>query len=103
MRTTVVSLTIVLLCLVSFVQPAQAVAYRLPVEGVVIDPFRPPISPYGPGNRGWEFSVKPGAEVVAPATGVVTFAGQVGGKLNVVIQHDDGVRTTISKLRSIDE
>lgn len=86
----------------SFTQTASALSYHVPVDGVVIDPFRPPTNPYGPGNRGWEFRVEPGTDVFAPADGTVAFAGQVGGVLNVVIQHDDGVRTTLRKLSSID-
>ena len=82
--------------------PVHAVIYQVPVQGVVIDPFRPPVNPYGPGNRGWEFRVDLDTEVRAPADGTVTFAGQVGGTLNVVIEHDDGVRTTLRKLTVID-
>jgi murein DD-endopeptidase MepM/ murein hydrolase activator NlpD len=94
------------LCVVLFVPlpspAAGAVSYHVPVKGVVVDPFRPPVSPYGPGNRGWEFHVDSNTAVFAPADGRVTFAGQVGGVLNVVIQHDDGVRTTLRKLSRID-
>ena len=39
--------------------------------------------------------------MVAPADGVVTFAGQVGGQLFVVVRHADGVRTTMGNLASI--
>jgi murein DD-endopeptidase MepM/ murein hydrolase activator NlpD len=84
-------------------EPLNAsVRYRMPVDGVVVDKFRPPTNPYGPGNRGWELRVDLWTDVVAPAAGTVTFAGQVGGTLNVVIQHEDGVRTTLSKLDEID-
>lgn len=82
---------------------AEAVVYRQPVDGRIVDRFREPTNPYGPGNRGWEYSVASGERVRAPADGTVTFSGQVGGVLNVVIQHSDGIRTTLSKLESIDE
>jgi hypothetical protein len=43
----------------------------------------------------------PGEPVVAVADGEVTFAGQVGGTLHVVVLHADGVRTSLSFLASI--
>jgi murein DD-endopeptidase MepM/ murein hydrolase activator NlpD len=92
----------VFVCVVAIAQPVSASSYRMPVDGVVIDPFRPPTNPYGPGNRGWELRVEPRSVVLAPADGVVRFAGQVGGTLTIVIEHDDGVRTTLSKLDTID-
>jgi murein DD-endopeptidase MepM/ murein hydrolase activator NlpD len=82
--------------------PATAAVYQPPVDGSVVDGFRPPANPYGPGNRGWEYDVQRSAVVRAPADGVVTFAGQVGGTRTIVIQHDDGVRTTLSKLARVD-
>ena len=77
------------------------VTYQPPVDGVVVDPYRPPSNPYGPGNRGIDLASPPGTAVVAPADGVVSFAGQVGGQLFVVIRHADGVRTTMGQLASI--
>ena len=65
------------------------------------DAFRPPATPYGPGNRGWEFASINGVAVTAIASGVVTFAGQVGGTANVVVKHDNGMLTTYSKLASV--
>jgi alpha-beta hydrolase superfamily lysophospholipase len=90
--------------LAGFAPPASAapVTYVAPVNGPVIDPFRPPSTPYGSGNRGLEYSTTPGGVARASAPGRVTFAGQVGGALHVVIQHADGVRTSYSFLRSIE-
>lgn len=81
--------------------PPPPVTYRPPVEGQVTDPFRPPATPYGQGNRGLEYATARGAVVAAPAGGVVTFAGQVGGRLYVTVQHPDGVRTTSGPLGRI--
>jgi hypothetical protein len=81
---------------------SEIVRYRMPVDGTIIDAFRPPSHPYGPGNRGWELQVDLWSNVVAPADGIITFAGQVGGTSSVVIQHADGVRTTLSKLDEIE-
>lgn len=77
------------------------VAFRPPVEGPVIDPFRPPPTPYSAGNRGVDYATTPGQPVGATAAGLVTFAGQVGGTLNVVLLHGDGIRTSYSLLASV--
>jgi hypothetical protein len=90
--------------LAGFAPPASAstpVTYVEPVSGEVTDPFRPPKEQYGPGNRGLTYKTAPGSAAHASAPGKVTFAGQVGGALHVVVQHDDGVRTSYSFLRSI--
>ena len=91
--------------LVLFVAPAaeddEPVLYEPPVEAPVVDPFRRPDTPYGPGNRGLEYDTDPGEVVTAAAAGTVTFAGQVGGRLHVTIQHDDGIRTTYGPLGRI--
>src|SRR3954468_14948134 len=75
--------------------------YIPPVDGPIVDPFRPPSTPYGPGNRGVDFAPEPGSAVRAAADGRVVFAGQVGGSLHVVVLHPDGLRTSYSFLRSI--
>lgn len=75
-------------------------SYVPPVDAPVIDPFRPPPHPYGPGNRGLEYGTAPGDAVRASADGVVIFAGQVGGTLHVAIRHQDGLRTSYSFLAS---
>jgi murein DD-endopeptidase MepM/ murein hydrolase activator NlpD len=80
---------------------APTVAYRPPVDATVVDRFRPPSTPYGPGNRGWEYATVPGSTVVAAADGVVTFAGPVGGSLAVTVRHADGLRTSCSFLASV--
>lgn len=72
-----------------------------PVEGTVVDPFRPPATPYGPGNRGIDYATAPGATVRAAAPGTVVFAGQVGGTLHVVVAHEGGVRTSYSFLAGV--
>jgi murein DD-endopeptidase MepM/ murein hydrolase activator NlpD len=75
--------------------------YIAPIDAPVIDPFRPPSNPYGPGNRGIEYATVPGTPVVAAADGIVSFAGQVAGSLYVTVQHPDGVRITASFLATI--
>ncbi len=82
-------------------RPVTPVLYRPPVPGPVVDPYRPPSTPYGPGNRGLEYATSPGEPVGAPADGVVTFAGPVAGGLHVVVLHQDGIRTSLSFLAAI--
>jgi hypothetical protein len=77
------------------------VHYEAPVDGPVVDPFRPPTTPFGPGNRGLEVATTPGSPVRAAAAGQVTFAGVVAGARFVTVQHADGVRTTYGRLASV--
>lgn len=79
----------------------RAASYQPPVLAPVIDPFRPPSTPYGPGNRGIEYSTEAGTPVVAAASGMVTFAGAVAGSLHVTVRHADGIRTSYSFLAAI--
>jgi murein DD-endopeptidase MepM/ murein hydrolase activator NlpD len=64
----------------------------------VVDPFRPPPSPYAPGNRGIEYRTVPGSPVRAAADGRVSFAGPMAGSLYVTVAHADGIRTSYSYL-----
>ena len=88
----------VLLALGASAAPAQL---EPPVDGVVVDPFRPPDHIGAPGNRGWEYATSPGSPVRAVAGGVVAFAGQVGGQLHVSIDHPGGLRTSYSFLAEV--
>ncbi|MXV87766.1 MAG: M23 family metallopeptidase [Acidimicrobiales bacterium] len=82
-------------------QSGPAPGYIWPVHGTVVDPFRPPEGPYGPGNRGLEFATQPGSAFWAAADGVVSFAGPVGGRLHVTVSHPDGLRVSYSGVASI--
>ena len=82
-------------------QDVRPVNYVWPVAGTVIDPFRPPSHPYGPGNRGLEIATQPGSFYRAAADGVVSFAGPVGGRLHVTVTHPDGLRVSYSGVASI--
>lgn len=85
--------------------PARAATrpgeYRWPVVGPVIAAFDPPETPYGSGHRGIDIAAAVGTVVVAPAEGVVRFAGPVGGSLFVTLDHGGGIVTTYSWLSSI--
>jgi hypothetical protein len=80
---------------------ACAAAWTKPVDGAVVDPFRAPPNPYGPGNRGIDLAAPPGTPVRAAGSGVVAFAGQVGGTLHVVVEHTGGLRTTYAFLSDV--
>jgi murein DD-endopeptidase MepM/ murein hydrolase activator NlpD len=80
---------------------AAVLVHRPPVDAPIVDHFRPPASPYGPGNRGIDYATTEGTPVQASADGEVVFAGPVGGRLHVVLRHDDGVRTTYSFLATV--
>lgn len=81
--------------------PRTAVTYTQPVHGPVVDPFRPPETFAGPGNRGLEYGNPLFVPVVAAADGRVRFAGPVFGNGTVVIDHADGVRTTYNGLTDL--
>lgn len=81
--------------------PPPMVRHQPPVDGPVVDFFRPPASPFGPGNRGVDYATAPGAVVRASGDGEVVFAGPVGGRLHVVVRHADGIRTSYSFLASV--
>ena len=81
--------------------PPSPVIYEPPVDAPVVDGFRPPVTPFGPGNRGLEYASTPGTPVRAAAPGRVVFAGPVAGTLHVTVVHADGVRTSYSFLASV--
>jgi murein DD-endopeptidase MepM/ murein hydrolase activator NlpD len=83
--------------------PASAAGtWTWPVTGPVIRAFDPPDSPYGSGHRGIDIAVPAGTVVLAPADGRVTFAGQVGGRLFLTIDHSGGLESTYSWVAALD-
>ncbi len=100
-------LSILFACLmaVATVLPSGAVdrepRFVPPVDAPISDPFRPPAHPYGPGNRGIEYATTSGQRVAAAGDGVVAFAGQVGGRLFVTVDHGGDLFTTYSWLDRI--
>ncbi len=73
-------------------------AWTWPVVGPVIRGFDPPQTPFGSGHRGIDVAAPIGTVVVAPESGVVTFAGRVGGELFVTLDHGGGLTSTSSWL-----
>jgi len=76
-------------------------AWTWPVAGPVIRAFDPPASPYGSGHRGIDIAAAAGSIAVAPADGRVAFAGPVGGRLFLTIDHGGGLESTYSWVASL--
>ena len=73
--------------------------WRTPVAASIVDTFRPPDDPFGPGgNRGLEYGTVGGELVSAVADGEVTFVGPVGGRRWVVVLHRSGLRSTLGPM-----
>jgi len=83
-------------------RPPPGPVYRPPVDGPIIDHFRPPACSWCPGNRGIDYAVAPGTPVHASAPGVVTFAGAIGHQRFVTVLHADGLRTSYAFLATIE-
>ncbi len=81
--------------------PPVTVKRTTPVRGPIVDPWRPPATPYGPGNRGIDIGTVVGAVVVSPADGLVSFAGTVGDARFVVVESPDGIRITVGFLVAV--
>ena len=60
---------------------------------VVRDFHRPPVA-WARGHRGVDLRMSPDTAVLAPADGVVTFAGAVAGRPVMSVAHAGGIRTT---------
>ncbi len=84
---------------------ALSMPHLPPVGSPVSDPYRPPASAYGTGNRGIEYDTASGEPVRASADGIVAFSGTIGSSQYVSIDHGEssggaGLRTTYSFLSS---
>lgn len=79
--------------------PASASGtWTWPVVGPIIRGFDPPDTPFGSGHRGIDIAAPIGTIVRAPAAGVVSFSGSVGGHLFVTVDHGGGLLSTASFL-----
>lgn len=76
-----------------------AVCLMPPVEGEVVNPYAPE-GPYS-GHWGVDFAAGYGSEVVAPASGRVTFAGSVAGMLSVTVEPVPGLKVSVSYVSSV--
>ncbi|MDV8000451.1 M23 family metallopeptidase [Rhodococcus sp. IEGM 1408] len=72
----------------------------LPGSASVVTPFDPPARRWLSGHRGVDLAATPLAVVRAPADGGVLFAGAVGGRPVLSIDHGAGLRTTYEPVRA---
>lgn len=68
--------------------------YQAPLEGPVTRGFEPPSDRYATGHRGVDLAGEPGEIVRSAGPGTVVFAGMVGGRPVVSVEHPGGLRTT---------
>ena len=71
------------------------------MTGPIVRGYDPPDSPYGSGHRGIDIAAAMAPSCSRPTAGVVTFAGKVGGRLFLTIDHGGGVTSTCSWLTSV--
>ena len=83
--------------------PASApwLCYPPPVVAPVVEPYVAPACTYCAGHIGVVFGPTPGTAVTALADGTVVFAGQVAGVRWVVVEQDDGLRSTYGRLGAL--
>jgi murein DD-endopeptidase MepM/ murein hydrolase activator NlpD len=75
-----------------------SVGYKVTIS----DPFRQPSCDRCAGNRGIEYSTKPGTPIIAGASGVVSFSGVVANKKYIVIKTAAGRRLTYGSILTSD-
>lgn len=76
-------------------------AIVVPIEGEVVRRFDRPLCMYCPGHRGVTIESRPGDEILAVTSGVISFAGQVGERLYVVQHLAPDIRVTYGGVLSI--
>jgi murein DD-endopeptidase MepM/ murein hydrolase activator NlpD len=96
-------LVAVFVCAVSMPRADADGSFTPPVDGAIVDHFRPPATAYGPGNRGVDYQTDVGDPVRAAADGEVVYAGwRDGGWGNeVTIAHGHGVRAMYAHLSAV--
>ncbi|KAB8197072.1 peptidoglycan DD-metalloendopeptidase family protein [Nonomuraea phyllanthi] len=75
---------------------ASPPTWRWPLDGHprVLRPFAPPPEPWLAGHRGVDLAAPPSTPVLAAGPGKVRFAGPVGGRGVITVEHEGGLRTT---------
>lgn len=81
---------------------AELGTWSWPVSGAhaLARPYVAPAGPYGAGHRGIDIRAPAGASVLAPADGVVHFAGFVVDRPVLSIEHADGVLSSYEPVQT---
>lgn len=74
--------------------PRPGWAYPIPGRPPVTRYFDPPLERWNAGHRGVDLGAGAASKVVAPANGMVVFAGVVAKRPVLSLLHANGVRTT---------
>lgn len=82
-------------------QPAARVWLAAPVPLDLARPFDGPAEPWLPGHRGVDLHAQVNQTVVSPGSGVVTFAGTVVDRSVVVVQHPNGLRSSLEPVDAL--
>lgn len=80
--------------------PRRDLRGPLPGPVLAVRPFDPPAQRWLSGHRGVDLAAPPLVVIRAPAAGTVVFAGAVGGRPVLSIDHGGGLRTTYEPVRA---
>ncbi len=82
--------------------PAPRAGWGWPLrpDPAVRRPFVAPPARWAPGHRGIDLDAAQGRVVLAPAPGVVAFAGRVAGRGVVSVQHGAALRSSVEPVRA---
>ncbi|MFW5469032.1 murein hydrolase activator EnvC family protein [Knoellia sp. CPCC 206435] len=75
-------------------------SWPLSPRPVVLRPFLPPRSTYGPGHRGIDLHARQGQSVLAVDSGRVSHVGVIAGRGTVSVTHASGLRSTYEPVRA---
>jgi murein DD-endopeptidase MepM/ murein hydrolase activator NlpD len=76
-------------------------SWPVPAPHPIARPFIAPETPYSAGHRGLDIRAEAGAEVRAPASGVVHFAGFVVDRPVISIRHAGGVLSSFEPVEPL--
>ena len=91
-----------LLVLLVILPPTPNAIWEWPTEGdqKVLRDFRAPSTPWGPGHRGLDLAAS-GSNIVAPATGVVSFSGLVATRGVLTLRTPEGILISMEPVESL--
>ncbi|MGW9114043.1 murein hydrolase activator EnvC family protein [Microbacterium sp. NPDC055683] len=82
------------------IETAEQWSWPVSQDVRIVAPFEAPPHRYGPGHRGVDLAADAGP-ILAPASGVVAFAGSVAGRPLLTIDHGDGLVTTLEPVEPL--